>query len=175
MTRVPAAGFGENDVLEFVLRHLEGCSSVLDAGCNTGKYLLRIKSRRPDIVTAALDAHEPALAQATADRKILGAMPDALWRCPSADAVLCLDVIEHLSRDDGFRSLGEFAGLAKKKIVVFTPWGFQPQESDNPWMTHKSGWEPEDFEREGYEVTVWEGFHGQDKCPDALWAVRSVK
>jgi hypothetical protein len=40
-------------------------------------------------------------------------------------------------------------------VVILTPYGFmvQPPYPDQPWMEHKSGWWPRDFEARGYVVS----------------------
>ena len=64
------------------------------------------------------------------------------------DAVIALDLIEHLEKKDGFKLIEMMTKIAKKKIIIFTPNGFQPQRAfdDNPWQEHKSGWYFEDFD-----------------------------
>ena len=67
-----------------------------------------------------------------------------------ADTVCFFDVIEHMERADGLRSL-EKARATARQVVVFTPLGFMEQEGDawgmggEFWQKHRSGWTPDDF------------------------------
>ena len=174
----PAYGLGGEDaVLREVLDHFEAfeVGSFLDAGCGEGKYILRVRAWKPGTTAWALDAHPPALAEVTADRKICGNMPAALHflESKSVDAVICLDAIEHLSKPDGLEALREFERLARRLVVIFTPRGFVPQEGERPWQRHLSGWEPQELEALGYEVFLWKDFdYGRGVVEDAIWATK---
>lgn len=78
------------------------------------------------------------------------------------DVVFSSQVIEHLSKKSGEIALSSWEKLAKKRIVVSTPFGFTPYErigttvkEKNPHQKHLSGWSIEEFKRRGYKV------HGQ--------------
>lgn len=64
------------------------------------------------------------------------------------DAIVMLDVIEHMEKDDGIAVIEAAIALEPRVIVVFTPLGFVPQEAHGlggEWLRHRSGWTPEDF------------------------------
>lgn len=67
------------------------------------------------------------------------------------DAIWMLDVIEHMTREEGEEVLLKALELDPQQIVVFTPHGFMPQSHDawgmggEHWQTHRSGWTPSDF------------------------------
>ena len=67
------------------------------------------------------------------------------------DAVYLIDVIEHMTKEEGLEVLRLAHALEPKQIVVFTPKGFLPQEGDawgldgGYWQRHRSGWTPADF------------------------------
>lgn len=73
------------------------------------------------------------------------------------DAIYMLDVIEHMTREEGTAVLELAQRLAPKQIVVFTPHGFMEQHEDawglggEYWQTHRSGWVPSDFPGWGIE------------------------
>lgn len=96
---------------------------------------------------------------------------------PDVDAIYLLDVIEHCEREYGEFYLWASEKIAKQ-IVIFTPIGFLPQEPEGVdawgfgglmWQTHRSGWEPKDFDKPGWEVIAAEGFHPSGH--GAFWAV----
>jgi hypothetical protein len=82
------------------------------------------------------------------------------------DAVVALDVIEHLSREEGERLLLSVERIAARRVLVFTPNGFlpQPPSDDNPHQEHRSGWTLHDFVSRGYRVVGvngWRPLRGQ--------------
>jgi len=78
----------------------------------------------------------------------------------SFDAVVLLDVLEHLTKEDGKKILERMERWAKKKVIIFTPNGYVPQEAydDNPFMEHKSGWQVGEFKKNGYRLFGVRGF-----------------
>jgi hypothetical protein len=72
----------------------------------------------------------------------------------SFDAVICLQVIEHISKKDGLMLLKDMEEIARKQVVVTTPIGFMPREEvdGNPYERHVSSWRQEEFEELGYTV-----------------------
>ena len=96
----------------------------------------------------------------------------------SFDCVVALDLIEHLTKEEGAKLLKDIERIAKKKVVIFTPNGFVPQgEYDgNTYQIHKSGWGFKEMEKKGYKVyglnglKVLRGEYAKVKLkPEALW------
>ena len=101
----------------------------------------------------------------------------------SFDCVVALDVIEHLSKNEGLRFLDNVERIAKKKIIVFTPNGFLPQYEydDNPMQKHRSGWTATEMKLRGYRVTGIRGLkilRGEQSIikfkPKSLWELTSI-
>jgi len=97
-----------------------------------------------------------------------------LFSDKSVDTICMIDLIEHLEKEDGFKLLNEASRVARKQIVVFTPFGFFPQiyhEGDkDAWgydgidfQQHKSGWLPEDF-GDDWDFYICEDFINKDEC-----------
>jgi ubiquinone/menaquinone biosynthesis C-methylase UbiE len=80
----------------------------------------------------------------------------------SFDAVVAFDFIEHLTKTDGLKLLNEMERIARKKVVVYTPNGFLPQEAfdNNPYQKHLSGWTYNEMQQLGYNVY---GINGNKK------------
>ncbi len=115
---------------------------------------------------------------------------DALAKLPdkSVDSVFALDVIEHLEKDDGLELLRQARRLARRQVMIFTPLGYMPQDYDEAdkkdrwgmeggyWQTHRSGWEPGDFDDDWSFVAckryheVDENDQPLDEPAGALWA-----
>jgi len=78
----------------------------------------------------------------------------------SFDVISLIDAIEHLTKKRGLAVLKECNRVAKREILIFTPKGFVKNEPHNAWgiegndkyQEHKSGWEPEELAKFGYEV-----------------------
>jgi len=137
---------------------LPECRSVLDVGCGRDGRLLRLVPGIPYAV--GVDAQVPASGPHAAYRRLDVRFLSDAFEGRSFDAVVALDVIEHLRRDDGLRLLEAMEAIASLRVIVFTPNGFlpQPAAADNPHQEHLSGWSPTDFERRGYRVTGVNGW-----------------
>jgi len=110
----------------------------------------------------------------------------------SVDTVFAMDFIEHLEKDAGREFLAQAERVARRQIVVYTPVGFYRQDYQGPdapdrwgmdggwWQTHRSGWEPEEFE--GWDVVACADWHTLDefdqplpKPSGAFWAVKNLE
>lgn len=118
--------------------------------------------------------------------ELLPRLPDA-----SFDSVFMMDVIEHLTKEDGQDLIRHAERLACKQIVLFTPWGFLPQRyEDNDvdgwgmrgghWQAHRSGWTPDDFP-EGWRFLACRDFHSINgkgeplaTAHGAFWAIKDI-
>ena len=101
-----------------------------------------------------------------------------LVRPRSFDAVVCLDVVEHLERAQALELLATLESIARRRVVVFTPNGFVPQPAtpDNPYQEHLSGFTTDEMRDLGYTVRgihgLWFllGAFGETRlAPGALW------
>lgn len=138
---------------------LSGMSSVLDVGCGTESPIGRLDPR-PHAV--GLDSHRPSLNESLAkglhDAGVVGDALDIvdLFGRDSFDAVIAMDVIEHLPKEAGWRLLEQMTQVARERVVIFTPNGFLPQVRDevnvNPAQEHLSGWTVSDLDSHGFEV-----------------------
>jgi hypothetical protein len=79
---------------------------------------------------------------------------DVRWlpiRPRSFDGVLCSQVIEHLSKDEGLELVQEIEAISRLRVVIGTTTGYIPylpldrNNNSNPFQVHKSGWAPETF------------------------------
>jgi hypothetical protein len=70
------------------------------------------------------------------------------------DAVLALDVIEHLEKAKGVRLIETMEKIAKKKVLIITPNGFVPQGAGakNLFQVHLSGWTVGELKMLRYEI-----------------------
>ena len=87
----------------------------------------------------------------------------------SFDLVIGLDIIEHLTREQGLKLIRDSETIARKAVVFYTPikWGDNKQDPScwaygNPYNEHRSLWQPEDFKdyetRNPFPAETSEGF-----------------
>lgn len=75
------------------------------------------------------------------------------------DVVCAFDVIEHLSKSEGYLLIYEMMRISKSVSLINTPNGFllQPPDTANPFMAHVSGWSYKEFRQMGFNVRVHHG------------------
>lgn len=83
----------------------------------------------------------------------------------SFDLVIALDIIEHLSKVDGYRLLYEMNRVSKRGIGLSCPNGFswQPPSPLNPFQAHISSWEAKEFRQMGFAVKPYNGLRATSK------------
>lgn len=134
------------------------CETLLDVGCGESSPVRQFT--REVKYSVGVDSHQPSIDRSRAAfihtdyrcRNILEIGKEFAPR--SFDCVIALDVIEHLTKEDGLRLLDAMESIARRRVVIFTPNGFlpQPAEADNPHQLHVSGWTPDAMRARGYRV-----------------------
>ena len=138
-----------------IAKALRGCSTCLDVGCGGGSPLRLIGVD----YLAGVDGHAPSIEEARrnkthnelhlADVLTIGAH----FAARRFDACIALDLIEHLTKEDGHRLLKDMETIASRRVIIFTPNGFVPQSSqEGDLQEHLSGWEVSEMRGLGYEV-----------------------
>ncbi len=176
MRRLDRAVFGRpfGRYFEVLEREVSNCDSLLDVGCGEQSPINFFAKRLAYAV--GIDAFEPAIAKSRAHRihdeyrrmnvlDIEKNIPDR-----SFDCVVALDLIEHLTKEDGRRLLHAMERIARRKVVVFTPQGFLPQHAvgGNEFQRHLSGWEVDEMRGMGYRVlgmSGWKPLRGAEARP----------
>jgi len=153
---------GANSILEHTLERPPGlieCKSVLDVGAGVRPMTWY----KPERHVCMEPYHPYCRVLEDAGLTVMeSTAPDGLEVLQllkrEFEAVYLLDVIEHLGKVSGRRTLELAKGLATVQVVVYTPDGFKEQTSDawgyggDYWQTHRSGWTREDFP--GWAVTA---------------------
>lgn len=139
-----------------MLRHLlRNAKSLLDVGCGIYSPMRFVDIGRQVGVDGYLQSIQEAERNRTHDEYVhasIDALPD-LFADQSFDAVVALDVIEHLPKENGDAFLKHMERIAKKTVIVFTPNGFIPQKShDGNLQEHVSGWTAQELRAKGYTV-----------------------
>ncbi len=136
---------------------LTGCQSVLDVGCGAHSPLGKI---RKTFRSEGIDVFKQSVAESKRehnhDSYKIGDIRNIgkLYRKKSFDAVIAIDVIEHLQKKEAIRLIKSMEKIARKKVILLTPNGFYHQEAydNNPYQVHKSGWSLKDLRSLGYHV-----------------------
>ncbi len=162
--------------------------TIADVGCG-----LAVASRRlPCRKIIAVDIYKPYLEiiNKRRDKHVeticldIKKFPDYIRKHNlKIDIALLGDVIEHLEKADANKLIEGLKETIKRRIIVFVPVGFCPQEEDpwgfgNEYHKHLSQWYPKDLEQLGFKVDVWEKYHSRktnkllgDLVLDAMMAV----
>lgn len=173
-------------IVKLALREaLLGCRSALDVGCGSSPVMRQI--RIPRLV--GIEGYEPAIEQArklnTHDEIVQGDVRELTrYFLPGQfDACVGLDVIEHVTKEDGLKMMKAMETIAAKRVILFTPCGFLSQRhaANDDLQEHLSGWEPGEMTGYGYRVTGFLGpkklrgeYHALKRRPRIFWAIVSL-
>lgn len=131
--------------------------SILDVGCGREQPMENINKRKKSFAVG-IDLYKPYIKEckrrSTHSDYVVADIRFFPFRKKSIDIVLCLQVIEHLSKGDGLKLVKNTEEIARKKVIISTPASFfrQDEYDDNPLQMHKSSWEPAEFRALGYKV-----------------------
>ncbi len=117
----------------------------------------------------------PAAAKAREIRALRIEQAVATLKPGEVDLALMIDVLEHFSRRHAFDLLARLERRVRRGIVLFIPLGQVEQDEvdANPLQRHLSFWNAGHLARLGYDLEVYERFHGQlTPPPDAAWAIK---
>ena len=152
----------------FCLRkNLKDCESALDLGCGPSSPIQYCRNIKRSV---GVETFRPALEEAT-KRKIHTEylekkVEDVDFPENSFDAVILIEVLEHLPEDAGYAMLKKAEKWAKKKLIVSTPNGFLPQKEygNNPFQNHLSGWDIRTMKKLGFRCFGLSGFKFIRRC-----------
>jgi len=134
-------------------KELEGCKTVLDLGCGPNSPI-----QYCSVYSVGVELFEPYIRDSRKakihNEYILGDIRKIEFRPKSFGCVLGLEVLEHLTKKEGYELIKKMEIIAKRKIIISTPNGFLPQEEhdSNKLQIHKSGWTVDEFKNLGYKV-----------------------
>lgn len=138
-----------------VERELYGMETVLDIGCGPNSPVARLHvGRRLTGLEGDYDAAEQARKTGAYENVVHADLRTIDFPEKSFDAVVLLEVIEHLSRQDGEILLENAKRWTKHKVIISTPNGFWPQGDlyGNHLQRHLSGWTVDDLEMRGVQI-----------------------
>ena len=146
--------------IESLSSSLADCPTVLDLGCGSRPFLGECPNVERII---GIESWFESCQTASHAHKYVGVAQAVLPSIPvsrrSVDAVVLLQVLEHLPRAEGSRLLEAAEQIARRRVVVTTPNGYVSQGGyeGNPYQQHLSSWSIDDFISLGYQVFGLEG------------------
>jgi cyclopropane fatty-acyl-phospholipid synthase-like methyltransferase len=141
-----------------VWRKLDKSSKlVLDVGCGKGAPMTFIK-KHMKFKAVGVDIFPPYLRiskqDGTYEDVILGDVRCLPLKDRQFDTVICIEVLEHLEKEDGEKLLSELERVARKQILITTPISKYEQDAydENPYQEHKYIWKLQELRERGYRV-----------------------
>lgn len=134
-------------------QELTDVGSVLDLGCGPNSPLSAVGCGGEKVGVEAFEPYVTAARAAhTHDHIHHQSFSDLEVPLKSFDAVVMLDVIEHLERDEAMALIRKAESIARKKVVISSPNGFIQQCAldGNPLQQHLSGWTVNEMRSMGY-------------------------
>jgi len=159
---------------------------VLELGCGKNSLLIRsgvIKNLR----VTGVDIFEPYVelhnSNGLYEKCICADITKIDFQPNQFDAVVCMDVLEHISKAEGVKLLAKMK-VWGRKIIITTPNGTVPgiPSDGNIHQEHQSGWFAEELKGHGYTVRGTSGWKALRKPgsqlrhlhPFVLWAGLSL-
>ena len=148
-----------NELIDLLKYEIDSSThTLLDVGCGDSSKMEPISKMLS--YTVGVDTFEESLNKGaqrgihTEYRKMDVSDITNYFEPHSFDIVLAADLIEHVSKEAGFQLLRDMETLARKRVIVFTPNGFLPQEAydGNLFQKHVSGWTCDEMHNLGFRV-----------------------
>jgi hypothetical protein len=164
--------------ISYLKKELSDCNTVLDLGCGNNSPIQYCNIS----FSVGVDIFEPYLKESESkgihSKYIKGDIRKIKFNPKSFDAILCKDVLEHLTKDEGCKLIKKMEKWARKKVIIITPNGYIYQNGydNNPLQAHKSGWSVDELKNLGFKtfgINGWKklkGYRGVIKYkPVFLW------
>jgi hypothetical protein len=163
------------------------CETLLDIGCGSSSLIQHFSPQLKFTFGIDLDESNITKSQLKSihnEYRVMNATDIGEYFMPkSFDCVLASDVIEHLTKDDGLKLISMMEQIATRKVIIFTPNGFLPQDGydPSPYSLHLSGWNIDEMRGMGYRVigiNGWKLLRGEVAKikwkPRYLWYIVSL-
>lgn len=135
-------------------KELSDSDIVLDLGCGPNSWIQFAEVQ----YSVGVELFEPYIQKSKKneihDEYIHSDILKINFEPDSFDVVICIDVIEHLTKKEGIDLINKMEIWAKKKVIIFTPNGYVSQEEyhTNHLQKHKSGWTSHELDELGFKL-----------------------
>ncbi len=149
-----------NLLMNFLYPGKFGKSVILDAGCGTGAWSGVVRPFSTYLVGSDISPNclKRAKERGQYDDLVLCDISRLPFRDKAFLALIGINLIEHLPKEDGIRALAEFERVSSR-IYLRLPaeWSWQRQEwkaveRENPHEEHKSKWSIKELKGKGYKI-----------------------
>lgn len=170
------------DWVKQLKRELADCDTVLDLGCGYNSPLRHLNIPFTVGVEIFAPYLEESKKKAIHNQYIKADIRKIEFQQESFDAVFASEVLEHLTKQEGYQLLRKVEGWARRKVIITTPNGYVWQNGydDDPFQEHRAGWNSAELKKLGfkvYGVNGWKGLRGYKASlkykPAFLWAIIS--
>ena len=173
-------------LVKLALRNaLNGCETVLDIGCGIAPTMRELAVKHSVGVEGYPPFSEHIRKHNLQDELVECDVRDLSghFKPNQFDACIALDLIEHLTKEDGLKLIQSVERIAKKRVVFFTPSGFLPQKhsASDDLQAHLSGWDADEMRKLGYKVVGLLGpkklrgeYHMLKNRPKFFWSLISL-
>ncbi len=141
-------------------KELRGCESVLDMGCGSDSPMQKCSVK----YSLGVELFDPYLAESKKKKihteYLKADIKSVEFKPKSFDCVLCLEVLEHMTKEEGLKLIEKMKKWARKKVIITTPNTFvwQDEIDNNPLQAHVSGWSAKELRNTGFKVHGIEGW-----------------
>lgn len=153
--RIKFLGHFFHTLSDILQKELTDCESVLDLGCGPSSPIQHCENIKYSV---GVDAYSPYVEESKSrgihTKYFCKSIQDLDFPERSFDAVVLIEVLEHMKEKDALIILKKSNVWAKKKVILTTPNGFIEQKSldDNELQKHLSGWSVDKLRSLGFKI-----------------------
>lgn len=132
--------------------------SILDVGCGQGIPMQSLNEHFNFKKSVGVDLFDPYLEYCKSKHIHTNYVKKDVrkidFKDKSFDTVMCLQVVEHLTKKEAWALVAKMEKIAKRQVIIATPIGHLDHDEvdHNHLQLHKSFFYPEEFEKKGYSV-----------------------
>lgn len=153
----------ELKVTRWLKDEMRDCKTVLDLGCGQSSLLQYVGWLDH---TIGVEYWQPYIDESQSRQihsvYIQSDINDVAFQPGAFDAVMLVDVLEHIPKPTATHLLKRMSTWAHKKVIVVVPNGDMPQDDPygdgNEKQRHVSEWSPDELEKLGYTVRGFGGW-----------------
>lgn len=142
-------------------KELLDCETVLDLGCGPDSPLQYCTNVKKSVGVEPFHEYmQKSKEKGIHNEYICSTIENLNFEEGHFDAVILMEVLEHLDEETGCRILDKANMWAKKKVILSTPNGFINQNAvdGNEWQKHLSGWDVKKLQKMGFKCYGLAGF-----------------